>query len=168
MHDGGGMTESSVSSDCKTFLWLKEGSPSVSHTPGTNTLADASPSAHVGSAEKAGSPEVTTSRHAQLLVTDTTGEMPPPTALPRDGMELRDTVHSPEGYRDTSSLGVPAEVGEAIAYAPPELQSRVTVLLRSLFTPSVRAETGGEPEVYSGVRLFDESNRLPPPQYTEE
>ena len=64
---------------------------------------------------------------------------------------------------------LPTEIGRALSYAPPDVQSSAISLFRSFFQ---RGRPGGVDsqirEVDSGLRMpvYDDAGYVPPPEYT--
>ncbi len=80
----------------------------------------------------------------------------------------RSTATSPAAPSPIAPL--PTDIGQALAHASPELQSTALTLIRSLLQ---RNQSQGVPvqrpaEVDSGLRIVDEANMVPPPEYTAD
>ncbi|RDX56262.1 hypothetical protein OH76DRAFT_1396611 [Lentinus brumalis] len=82
---------------------------------------------------------------------------------------------SADSFPSGTPLILPTEIGQALTYAPPEVQSNVLSLFRSLFLRSGGAPNHRRPEpgtglhlhaeVDSGLRMYNDAY-VPPPEYT--
>ncbi|KAI0691299.1 hypothetical protein C8T65DRAFT_745502 [Cerioporus squamosus] len=81
------------------------------------------------------------------------------------GQSPTSTVTSPAA--PMSAAPVPTDIGQALSHASPELQSTAFTLIRSLLQRN-QSHEGRPVEVDSGLRIVDEANMVPPPEYTAD
>ena len=106
---------------------------------------------------------------------DATARARPPSGVPSDAPPPFPSSLEPDSI--SAPLVLPTEIGRALSYAPPDVQSSAISLFRSFF---LRGRPGGVDsqthidvltrEVDSGLRMpvYDDAGYVPPPEYTTQ
>lgn len=137
------------------------------------TSAQVSPDTQASQDSQPSQPE--DARNAMSAPQNHTSRARPPSGVPSDAPPPFPSSLEPDNI--SAPLILPTEIGRALSYAPPDVQSSAISLFRSFF---LRSRPGGADsqthidvltrEVDSGLRMpvYDDAGYVPPPEYTTQ